>query len=50
MSRIITAALFLATAWYAWRRGYMAARVDAVQPYWHVPRSRVEWALRLVGR
>lgn len=50
MSRIITAALFLLAARAAYRRGYMDARVDAVQAYWHVPRKRVEWALRQVGR
>lgn len=50
MSRIITAALFLAVARWSWKAGYMAARVDAVQPFWRVSRKRVEAVLRLVQR
>ena len=48
MSRIITAALFLLAADYAYRAGYMAHRVDAVQPFWRLSRARTARTLRLV--
>ena len=45
IARLLTAALFLIAARWAYRAGYQAARLDAL-PWWHISRARKAETLR----
>ena len=50
MTRLLTLVTYLLAAIFAYRRGfqagYLAHRVDAIQPFWHISKERVRETLR----
>jgi len=49
IARLLTAALFLLAARWAYRAGYTAARLDAL-PWWRISRARKAQTLRYMDQ